>query len=213
MSIRKMPFGLMLCATAVLVSNAVLAGDKNVNVANTPDVNVANTPDVNVANMPDVNVANSPDVNVANVPDVYIINDATSPVPVLDVNNAMVPFQSRLSFSINAGSTQEQIDIPVPAGKRLIIDHVSSRVQGPTGEQYIAQVQTSVFGNGSTRGVHWLVLTPQTSIPGLDIYTASQPMRISAQPSTPSALFIVTRKSSAGTSFAEVTISGSLADL
>ena len=205
MSIREMRFGVMLCTTALLLSNVVLAGDK--------EVNVINTPDVNVANMPDVNVANSPDVNVANVPDVHVINDTTSPVPVFDVNNAMAPFQIRLSFNIDPGSTTGQIDLPVPPGKRLIIEHVSSRVQGPTDEQYIARIQTTVFGNGAMPGVHWLVLAPQMSVSGFDIYTASQPMRIYAQASTPSAIFSVTRKGSAGTSFAEVTISGNLVDI
>jgi hypothetical protein len=199
MHIPKKSISVALMAAAIIASKVLFAAppDKDVNVVNTPDVNVLNTPDVNVANAPDVNVT----------------NDATSPVPVLNVNDAMEPFQMRLSFNINAGSTQNQIDLPVPVGKRLIFEHASSRVQGPTGQQYIAQIQTSVFPNGSTRGVHWLVLTLQMNIPGLDIYTASQPMRIYAEPSTPSSLFIVTRSTSTGTAFAEVTISGYLVDL
>lgn len=125
------------------------------------------------------------------------------------------PFQRQLDFEINDGSTQGQIDLNVPVGKRLIIEHASSQVFGPTGQQYRVYIQTTVLTTGSSAGRHYLVLTLQiTDMSGLDIYTASQPMRIYADPSsTVPVSFGVLRDSSFGTATARVTISGYLVDL
>ena len=82
MSIRKISIAVTLCAIAVLVSNAVLAGDKDVNVINTPDVNVTNMPDVNVINTPDVTVVNTPaepiPTAVQSLPERVLVHDGQS---------------------------------------------------------------------------------------------------------------------------------------
>jgi hypothetical protein len=152
-------------------------------------------------------------VGVTSLPAVQVGNAINAPVPTISVNDGREPVQMRLTLNIATGSSQAQAEIEVPAGKRLVIEHASSRAQGPTGQGFIAQIQTSVFANESTRGVHWLVLHNQGTFSGIDVFTASQPMRVYADPSTPPVQFIVTRTTVVGSAFAEVTLSGYLVDL
>jgi hypothetical protein len=97
MSIRKTPIGVALCATAILVSNAVIAADKEVIVVNTPDVNVANTLDVNVLSMPEITIA----------------TDVRSPYQI----SVHQPIWE--SNSVN-------IIVDVPSGNRMVIEHISA---------------------------------------------------------------------------------------
>jgi hypothetical protein len=105
MSIRKTPIGVALCATAILVSNAVIAADKNVIVINTPDVNVAT--------MPDVNVANTLDVNVLSMPEITIATDVRSPYQITVIQPTWT------TNSVN-------IIVDVPSGNRMVIEHISA---------------------------------------------------------------------------------------
>src|SRR5437899_11619632 len=80
--------------------------------------------------LPIAQAAPSPtNVNVVNTPNVNVVNTTASPVPVRDVDNpARQPFQAEAmgGFADGASTTG---DIPigaVPAGKRLVIEHVSA---------------------------------------------------------------------------------------
>ena len=67
-------------------------------------------------------------VNVVNTPNVNVVNTTASPVPVRDVDNpTRQPFQAEAVGGFADGaSTAGDITIgPVPAGKRLVIEHVS----------------------------------------------------------------------------------------
>ncbi|SRR6266545_3159118 len=68
------------------------------------------------------------DVNVVNTPNVNVANTTASPVPVRDVDNpARQPFQAEVvgGFADGASTTGDITITTVPAGKLLVIEHVS----------------------------------------------------------------------------------------
>jgi hypothetical protein len=125
----------------------------------------------------------------------------------------MMPFLKTINFDIPAGTTQGNCPITVPEGKRLVIEYVSVRAQGPTGQKFIAQIQTNVAHTESLRGKIWLVFFHQGTFSGIDVFTASQPMRVYAEPSVPPALFVATRTDISGSAFIEATISGYIVNM
>ncbi len=209
---------LILVGTLTVVSprtGEAQIGSTPVRVVNTPlpvtgNVNAAVTGNVNANVAGTVGLTPGATVQVAGVADVLIGNTDSAPVPVVDLNDARDPFQTRVFLSIEAGSTQEQVAFEIPSGKRLVIEHVSSRVQGPAGERYIAGLQTNVFGNNPGGARHWLVFAYQGTFSGIDLLTASHDMRVYAEPTGVSPNFIVTRTGSLGSTFAELNISGYL---
>ena len=68
------------------------------------------------------------DVNVVNTPNVNVVNTPASPMPVRDVDNpARQPFQAEAlgGFADGASTTGDILITTVPAGKLLLIEHVS----------------------------------------------------------------------------------------
>ena len=128
--------------------------------------------------------------------------------PISAAVDTMQPFLKTINFDIPAGTTQGNIPITIPDGKRLVIEYVSVRAQGPTGQKFIAQIQTNVAHTESLRGKIWLVFFYQGTFSGIDVFTASQPMHVYAEPNTPPALFVATRTDIIGSAFIEATISG-----
>jgi hypothetical protein len=128
-------------------------------------------------------------------------------------NESRAPFVKTISFNIENGTTQNNMSITIPEGKRLVIEYVSARAQGPAGQKFIAQIQTTVSHTESPRGIYWLVFFPQGTFSSIDVCTASQPMRILAEPGNPPLMFVTTRTSITGTAFVEATISGYLVPL
>jgi len=169
-------------------------------------VEVTNTPTVNAqqAGPWAVEMAPGASVNVGNT--------ESNAIPVRIANEGRQAFQRRLTLTIDPGSTQSQVSLDVPTGKRLVIEHASARVQGPTGQKYISYIHTGVYTNGSGAGIHWLVLSYQGTFSGIDVFTAAQPMRVYAEPTTPPVIFLVTRTDTTGNTFGEATISGYLVD-
>jgi hypothetical protein len=81
-------------------------------------VNVNNTPGVNVNNTPNVNVNNTPNVHVTNSPAVQVGNPASSPVLTRSVDDPVLqPYQ------IAVGGSSWPINVPVPSGRTLVIEH------------------------------------------------------------------------------------------
>jgi hypothetical protein len=60
-----------------------------------------------------------------------------------------------------------QTQFDVPSG-RLVIEHVSARVQGPAARSKYAFLQTHVYENGSTALDNNLVLNYQGTFSGID---------------------------------------------
>jgi hypothetical protein len=130
--------------------------------------------------------------------------------PLLTPSDSAVVFLKTISFNIENGTSQNNVSIAIPEGKRLVIEHVSARAQGPVGQKYIAQIQANVVHTESPRGIYWLVFFPQGTFSTIDVFTASQPMRVYADPGNPPLLFVATRTGITGTAFVEATISGYL---
>ncbi len=128
-------------------------------------------------------------------------------------SDSAVPFLKTLSFNIENGTSQNNVSIPIPEGKRLVIEHVSARAQGPAGQKFIAQIQTNVAHTDSPRGIYWLVFFPQGTFSTIDVFTASQPMRVYSEPGNPPMMVVATRTAINGTAFVEATISGFLVNL
>jgi hypothetical protein len=118
-------FAVLFCAQ-VMAQNAP---------SKTPDdVNVVNTPSVNVVNTPTVQLAGTSTVQVSGTTNVRVQNDSTSPVVVQDVSTPRrTPFQAEPGFPALPfiGDNPVLESIPVPAGKRLVIEHVSARAVLP----------------------------------------------------------------------------------
>lgn len=96
------------------------------------DVNVVNTPGVNVANTPTVTVGNSPSVNVANTPNVNITNLSSQPVLNSSIDDpGRIPFQQQIALNngeCSGNATCLFTFRSVPAGQRLVIQHISGAV-------------------------------------------------------------------------------------
>jgi len=190
---------LLLCGLFTLATS--VRADKNP----TP-VTVINTPTVSVQQSGKwiVGLNDTPTVK---------LSASSAPAQTRSCTDDIVPYVKTISFNIDSGTTQNNVSIPIPEGKRLIIDYVSARAQGPAGQKFIAQLQTSVSKVESPRGIYWLVFFPQGTFSTIDVFTASQPMHVFAEPGTPPLMFVVTRTRVTGTAFVEATISGHLVNL
>lgn len=96
-------------------------------------------------------------------------------VPEARRDEVFVPFQRSLHFTIAEGSRDSFGEIEVPAGMRLVVEHVSVLVQGPPGQRYFASLRTTVGATGTAW--HYLVFSQQYSGGGADVYAASQALR------------------------------------
>ena len=194
----------------VNIVNTPLPVTGNVNAAVTGNVNAVVTGNVNANVSGTVGLAPGTTVQIGGTANVLIGNTDAAPVPIVNLNDAREPFQTRVTLTIESGSTQSQAGFDVPSGKRLVIEHVSSRVQGPGGERYIAYFSTGVFGSSPGGALHWVPLTYQGTFSTIDVLTASHDTRVYADETFPSPQFVVTRTNSIGSTFAELNISGYL---
>jgi hypothetical protein len=131
----------------------------------------------------------------------------------INPTDSVEPYLKTISFNIENGTSQNNMAIAIPPGKRLVIEHVSARAQGPVGQKFIAQIQTTVSNTESPRGIYWVVFYPQGTFSTIDVFTASQPMHVYSEPSNPPMMFVATRTAINGTAFVEATISGFLVNL
>jgi len=129
--------------------------------------------------------ADSPTVPtaVAPVQRVKVINPASNPVPVIDVDNpARQPFQQPFNFSFDHTQGTNGQSFIVPAGKRLIIEFVSGSVALERGAVVDVVVTTTVDG---IEGGHHLIPTSMGPAWGLPLsYLISTAMHVYADPGT-----------------------------
>ena len=142
---------------------------ENVNVVNSPNVNVVNSPTVNVGNSPTVTVGNTPSVSVTNTPNVKISNDNTQPALVSATDEpGRIAYQSQASKSgqcTGVGSCFVEFG-SVPAGHRLVVQHVSGIVSFPTAPNSV-WVQLN-NGSGAPVSTFFAPLAPSTFFSAFD---------------------------------------------
>ncbi len=194
-----------------------------------PDVRVINKPsepvpvslqgtgqitgDVNVINSPTVKIASGSKVGIDPACDgVTVTNTASQPVPIAgtvrDIDQpAMSPHQDGFGFAIASGFTTSEALTMVPAGKRLVIEQFSATAIVPAGQSGFFFIQTTAGGGAAQHIVPATKGFADSAFPGSDLLTASQSIRIYADPgTTPTVSF--RRSSSAGSSTFSAFISG-----
>jgi hypothetical protein len=119
-------------------------------------------------------------VNVVNTPNVNVANTTASPVLVRDVDNvARQPFHAEaVGGFADGGSTTRGLLIPtVPAGKRLVIEHVSAFARMPIGQSMVGGVLLADDpGALVTVRFHW-DRQGHNADGSLDYFVASEPVK------------------------------------
>jgi hypothetical protein len=138
----------------------------------TLDVNVVNTPDVNIANTPVVTVGNSPSVNVTNTPNVKITNTGTQPVLNSSIDDpGRIPFQQQIALNngeCSGAATCLFTFRSVPAGHRLVVQHISGLVSY-SGTPFSIIISLYTPNSGVPLSAFFAPLTgPDTSLTAFD---------------------------------------------
>ncbi len=189
-----------------------------VNVANTANVNVVNTPSVNVGTLPAVQLAPGATVGIAGTPSVQVANSPTSPVPVRDA--AMLnrtPFQTQVTVEIKDTEIKGSGFVPVPAGKRLVIEYASVASVASTGQSLVFDLVTQ-SNNGTQPPVsvrHFLPTTVRGPGPlggDEDLYIAGEVVKLFSDPGTSVETRAERGAANSGNATAIFSISGYLED-
>jgi hypothetical protein len=134
--------------------------------------------------------------------ELLIKSSPNNPQLVRDVDNPArnEPFQVIENSLFGTGATTVTVSAPaVPAGQRLVIEHVSAVVElSPGSGQTAMAVVQLVTAAGSAEVQHALVLQAQGTQFASDNFTASQPIRIYARAGDRLQL-VVNRSSGTGT--------------
>lgn len=200
----------------VVVVNTPLPVTGGVNVTNTVPTSQSGAWNVGVNNLPATqNVSFNGTAQPVSFP-----NTPTLPLYVRDVDNSTNPFQQRIALDngfVNTGVfpgsscsniTQCQANLNVPTGMRLVIEHISARVIGATGQKYLGNVTVASVGGMSI----WFVFNFQgTFLNGTaDNYTASQQMHVYTDDNAQPPAAAVLSSNLGQPFFADVEISGYL---
>ncbi len=192
------------------VHGASAAPPQNVRVVNT---DVDPVPTLATGTTPisgSVSIAGTPSVTGT----ITVGNPTSSPVPVRAVDNpANQAFQAEDVLTLDAGVSNNIIVGPaVPAGKRLVIEHVSATGLLPAGAKLLrAEIGASL--NGSFV-FHRLVPALDGSIGTIDVFAMSTPMRMYADGGTSLHLLAVRDAFSIGSpASVDFSVSGYLVDM
>lgn len=185
-----------LAITALHTGQAAPGGAAPVFVTNTGaaeavPVTYPTTPTVNIGTLPSVAVSSLPAVTGS----ISVNNMATSPVPVRNVDNPARHAIQLVGLGAFGGNTNSVQIVPgtptttgqppppfqIPAGKRLVVEHISAVMGVPTGlKPVIVTIDTSqTLASGLPAGViNFLVPTFLGAVnPVFDSYALSQPIR------------------------------------
>jgi len=128
---------------------------------------------------------------------------------IKDVSNPdkQVIYSKVIPIFFNSGDTlQNTTASPVPAGKRLIVEHVSLIGSLPTG-----QIATAYIYEAGLNGVVYLIAVPQGTANGYDNFSVSQPARFRLEPGQILG-FHVDRSGSSGSASFNFSVLGYLID-
>ena len=173
--------GLAILASALVFSNpstvnsAPPAPTANVNVVNTPDNPVPTSAQGTTAIAGNVGINGTPTVNLAAGTTVGVNN--TVAVRTVD-DQVRDVFQKTVSFDVEGCGSH--VIVPVPAGKRLVIEQVSAGGIDNAPEPRFLRFELSTFVDGE-QGQHFLHSTTEGASGA--VFGASQHVRIYAEPS------------------------------
>ncbi len=138
----------------------------------------------------------------------------TRPAAAQNKDASKDAFEVSLVLTGTAAGLQATNNFIVPAGKRLVIEHVSGGISVGPGEKAGLDMHTVL--DNVTR-IHFFVTSPQGTFPGggtHDVYRVSQPARLYADGGTPVTFIIFRDSASSGfVMFGIVTVSGTLTNL
>lgn len=158
---------------------------------------------------------------------VRVTNTEAEALPVKVVGttgSARKPVQFRLSANVAAGSGGDSAYIPIPAGKRLVIENISAIARTGPGVRMLMDFFT-YFDNGDGVGdsgditFHRITLTDQGTFSGLQTASGNHKVLIFADEQIGTAHFGITLQvrtdvpAIGGTNQGQVTFSGYLEDL
>lgn len=158
---------------------------------------------------------------------VQISNSTTNPLPVKIIESgARKPFQTRASVNIPAGDSFETAFLPIPAGKRLVIENISAIARCPQGQRMELDFFT-YFDNGDGVGdsltdimFHRVALTDQGTFEslGTTVLTANHKVLVFADERIGTTHFQIGIRAringlAVGTAQGQITFSGYLEDL
>jgi hypothetical protein len=139
---------------------------------------------VSVAGVSSVAVTNNPNVTVTNTPNVSVANAPGNPVLVRDVDRAArQPYAMWVVGTMPAGqlaSNAPDFTRTVPAGKVLVIETVSMRIETQADQQAIGGFG---FRSGGVYNEHYLPLRV-TALGGLLYHESIESVKVYADPST-----------------------------
>jgi hypothetical protein len=135
--------------------------------------------------------------------------DSSTPVATTSTDDSgRTVFQREVNVPIADGLTGMSASLNVPEGTRLVISHVSARVELPTGQKVLAVIVQSTAGGP---GDHSFVPVLTGTAPnGRDVFVVSQDTTVYANP--PSLLVAVNRDASLAAGTFQISISGYLID-
>jgi len=144
---------------------------------------------------------------------VTVTNHISQPVPTREVGHqARQVFQRRLSATASSGGNQLSLDVSVPAGKRLVVEHISAIITIPTGQKVLFRY--NVHGPGGI-GVQPTFFAShainQFTSSGFDNFVIDSPTRFYADGAV-TIQFIVDRNPAAGNFFVDIGVAGYLLD-
>jgi hypothetical protein len=149
--------------------------------------------------------------------EVLVVNPNTSPVPTLAIDPANGRFQASLDIDLFPGVLgNTSAFFAVPAGKVMVIEHISIHGFVPSGQKMIFDLQT--FSGGASQH-HWLEsvdegdgftqLLPDGTSVTAEVFRSSESVRLYGDPGS-NLFFNGTRNAAAGQGRATITVSGYL---
>jgi hypothetical protein len=193
---------------------------KNVGATSTSNANAENTRTVDARQSGDWSVGIDPAKNT-----VQLSNTQSNPlsVKVVGSGSARKPFQARI-IVIPLGTAFQTAFLPIPAGKRLVIENVSAITRCPEGLRmdinYFTYMDNDGDGIGGVEDItfHRFTLTDQGTFDGVSIFTANHKVLVFADEQIGAAHNMVgvsarLNGTATGHPQAQVTFSGYLEDL
>jgi hypothetical protein len=198
-------------AEPVTVVNTPLpiTGNVNANVTNASlPVSVLNTPlSTTVTNTPSVTITGTPAVAIAGTPTVQLTGDPAA--------GAAIQAQSTCPSPCSPTPFADVTLFTVPAGKRLVIEHISGFVQLPSGAQAIYSIKTAVdasyLGGVQFSEAHLDHLLGPVTQAG-SVFSVSNSLRLYADAGTAVVFHVAVETAGGSVTYVLASLSGYLVD-